>query len=111
MPKDTRVGQRSATKERYISHEIFGMRHGDAGQSIHLSETFKTIISSSSTRYRNFEMVCTALMDQQSQPLYFPLLDSPIPPSVRNLQRWIEDAWRAGTSLNYHHLPHTYMAA
>ncbi|KAJ7929281.1 peptidase family C78-domain-containing protein [Mycena leptocephala] len=46
--------------------------------------------------YRNFLMACTALMDQQMQPMYFPLLDHPTPPSVRNLQTWIEDAWTAG---------------
>lgn len=41
-------------------------------------------------------MACTALMDQQVQPLYFPALDQPPPPGVLNLQQWIEDAWRAG---------------
>ncbi|KAF7338646.1 hypothetical protein MVEN_02091000 [Mycena venus] len=46
--------------------------------------------------YRNFLMACTALMDQQSEPMYFPLLDHPSPPSVRNLQHWIEDAWNDG---------------
>ncbi|KAJ7074213.1 DUF1671-domain-containing protein [Mycena amicta] len=46
--------------------------------------------------YRNYLMACTALMDQQIQPLYFPLLDDPIPPSVSNLQRIIEEAWKAG---------------
>ncbi|KAL5511740.1 hypothetical protein ACEPAH_4958 [Sanghuangporus vaninii] len=46
--------------------------------------------------YRNFLMACTALMDQQVQPLYFPALDQPSSPGVRNLQQWIEDAWRAG---------------
>ncbi|KAJ7168151.1 peptidase family C78-domain-containing protein [Mycena crocata] len=46
--------------------------------------------------YRNFLMACASLMDQTSQPLYFPLLDYPLPPSVRNLQQWIEDAWDAG---------------
>ncbi|KAJ7771761.1 peptidase family C78-domain-containing protein [Mycena metata] len=46
--------------------------------------------------YRNFLMACTALMDQQIQPMYFPLLDDPISPSVRNLQQWIEDAWKVG---------------
>ncbi|KAJ7702364.1 peptidase family C78-domain-containing protein [Mycena rosella] len=46
--------------------------------------------------YRNFMMACSSLMDQPFQPLYFPLLDDPIPPSVRNLQQWIEDAWKAG---------------
>ena len=35
-------------------------------------------------------------MDQQIQPLYFPLLDDPIPPGVRNLQVWIENAWNDG---------------
>ncbi|KAG9226060.1 hypothetical protein CCMSSC00406_0008722 [Pleurotus cornucopiae] len=49
-----------------------------------------------SSRYRNFLMACAALMDQQLQPLYFPFLDSPISPGVRNLQRWIEDAWKDG---------------
>lgn len=46
--------------------------------------------------YRNFLMSSSALMGQQSQPLYFPLLDDPLPPGVRNLQRWIEDAWAEG---------------
>ncbi|KAF4604088.1 hypothetical protein EYR38_004510 [Pleurotus pulmonarius] len=46
--------------------------------------------------YRNFLMACAALMDQQLQPLYFPFLDSPISPGVRNLQHWIEDAWKDG---------------
>ena len=41
-------------------------------------------------------MACTALMDQQVQPLYFPALDQPPSPGVRNLQQWIEDAWHAG---------------
>ena len=35
-------------------------------------------------------------MNQQQQPLYFPLLDSPISPSIRNLQVWIEAAWKEG---------------
>ena len=48
-------------------------------------------------RYRNFLMACTALYDQQVQPDYFPVLDSPIPPGVRNLQRWLECAWAAGS--------------
>ncbi|KAH8108150.1 peptidase family C78-domain-containing protein [Cristinia sonorae] len=46
--------------------------------------------------YRNFLMACAALMSQSEQPLYFPLLDDPTPPSVRNLQQWIEDAWKSG---------------
>ncbi|KDQ33781.1 hypothetical protein PLEOSDRAFT_152572 [Pleurotus ostreatus PC15] len=47
----------------------------------------------------NFLMACAALMDQQLQPLYFPFLDSPISPGVRNLQRWIENAWKDGKCL------------
>ncbi|KAJ3508673.1 hypothetical protein NLJ89_g5620 [Agrocybe chaxingu] len=46
--------------------------------------------------YRNFLMLCATLMCQTQQPLYFPLLDSPLPPSVRNLQCWIESAWKQG---------------
>ncbi|KAF8580688.1 DUF1671-domain-containing protein [Ramaria rubella] len=46
--------------------------------------------------YRNFLMACAALATQSIQPLYFPLLDEPIPPGVRNLQCWIEDAWADG---------------
>ncbi|KAI5124328.1 hypothetical protein M0805_008935 [Coniferiporia weirii] len=46
--------------------------------------------------YRNFLMACTALIDQQVQPMYFPALDQPTSPGVRNLQQWIEDAWNAG---------------
>ena len=47
-------------------------------------------------RYRNFLMACAALMDQQFQAVYFPHLDSPLPPGVRNLQHWLEDAWKHG---------------
>jgi hypothetical protein len=43
-------------------------------------------------------MVCTALMEQHHQPMYFALLDHPIPPGVTNLQRWIEAAWKNGFS-------------
>jgi hypothetical protein len=49
------------------------------------------------TRYRNFLMACAALMDQKIQPMYFDLLDSPIPPGVRHLQQWIENAWANGS--------------
>lgn len=41
-------------------------------------------------------MACTALIDQQVQPLYFPALDQPTSPGVRNLQYWIEAAWKDG---------------
>jgi hypothetical protein len=47
-------------------------------------------------RYRNFLMVCTALMEQHQQSMYFAQLDFPIPPGVKNLQRWIEAAWKSG---------------
>ncbi|KAL6309032.1 peptidase family C78-domain-containing protein [Sparassis latifolia] len=46
--------------------------------------------------YRNFLMACTALMVQSGQPMYFPLLDDPTPPGVRNLQSCIQDAWSKG---------------
>lgn len=46
--------------------------------------------------YRNFLMLCAALMDQQQQPLYYPLLDAPLSPSIRNLQALIETAWKEG---------------
>ncbi|KIK98829.1 hypothetical protein PAXRUDRAFT_823439 [Paxillus rubicundulus Ve08.2h10] len=46
--------------------------------------------------YRNFLMACAALVDQQIESLYFPLLEDPLPPGVRNLQRWIETAWKQG---------------
>ncbi|OCH87412.1 DUF1671-domain-containing protein [Obba rivulosa] len=46
--------------------------------------------------YRNCLMSCASLMAQQKQPVYFPLLDHPTPPGVRNVQTWIEEAWRNG---------------
>ncbi|KAL1687316.1 peptidase family C78-domain-containing protein [Schizophyllum commune] len=47
--------------------------------------------------YRNFLMACAILMVQEKQPAYAALLQRPwVPPSVRNLQRWIEEAWAAG---------------
>lgn len=36
-------------------------------------------------------------MSQEKQPMYFPLLDAPLPPGIRNLQKWIESAWKEGT--------------
>lgn len=36
-------------------------------------------------------------MSQAMQPTYFPLLDRPTPPGVRNLQSSIEEAWKHGT--------------
>ncbi|KAH9854080.1 peptidase family C78-domain-containing protein [Lenzites betulinus] len=46
--------------------------------------------------YRNYLMVCAALMSQQLQPMYFPLLDTPTSPGIRNLQEVLEEAWRNG---------------
>ncbi|KAL1683558.1 peptidase family C78-domain-containing protein [Schizophyllum commune] len=47
--------------------------------------------------YRNFLVACAILMVQEKQPAYAALLQRPlVPPSVRNLQRWIEEAWAAG---------------
>ncbi|KAI9064277.1 DUF1671-domain-containing protein [Trametes sanguinea] len=44
--------------------------------------------------YRNYLMACAALMDQQRQPMYLPLLHSPPPPGLRNLQLTLEEAWK-----------------
>ncbi|KAJ3556533.1 hypothetical protein NM688_g1977 [Phlebia brevispora] len=44
--------------------------------------------------YRNFEMACIPLMEEQRQPMYFALLDAPIPPGVMRLQTWLENAWK-----------------
>lgn len=49
------------------------------------------------SRYRNFLMACAVLMVQPFEPFYFPLIDEPIPPGIRNLQQWIEVAWDSGT--------------
>ncbi|KAG8930864.1 hypothetical protein FRC02_003557 [Tulasnella sp. 418] len=48
--------------------------------------------------YRNFLMACTALITQTQQPLYFAMLDGDPekPIGLRNIQRWIEDAWQDG---------------
>ncbi|KAF8604518.1 DUF1671-domain-containing protein [Ceratobasidium sp. AG-I] len=48
--------------------------------------------------YRNFLMACSALAAQSLRPEYRGLLmnDARGPPGVRNLQVWIEDAWRRG---------------
>ncbi|ELU40465.1 peptidase family c78 domain-containing protein [Rhizoctonia solani AG-1 IA] len=48
--------------------------------------------------YRNFLMACSALAAQDICPEYRRLLMDDIcgPPGVRNLQVWIEDAWRRG---------------
>ncbi|KZP01348.1 DUF1671-domain-containing protein [Calocera viscosa TUFC12733] len=47
--------------------------------------------------YRNFMMVCTALMTQSIQPSYSSLLrPNDASPGVRQLQHWLEDAWSIG---------------
>ncbi|TFK54817.1 hypothetical protein OE88DRAFT_1732116 [Heliocybe sulcata] len=46
--------------------------------------------------YRNFLMVCTALLSQTQRKEYWDLLEKPTPPGVRNLQKWIEEAWKQG---------------
>ena len=51
--------------------------------------------------YRNYLMACAALMDQQVQPMYFPLLDAPLAPGVRNLQETLEEAWQKGEVNQY----------
>ncbi|KAH9951283.1 peptidase family C78-domain-containing protein [Amylocystis lapponica] len=58
--------------------------------------------------YRNFLMACAVLMAQSQQPMYFPLLDAPTSPGIRNLQACIEEAWDKGydkdgaNDLNHH---------
>ncbi|KAI9452319.1 DUF1671-domain-containing protein [Russula earlei] len=46
--------------------------------------------------YRNFMMLCTALVDQRTKPGYSSLLRNPTPPTVNNLKLWIEEAWKDG---------------
>lgn len=42
-------------------------------------------------------MACTALMEQPFEPTYLSLLDDGAsPPSIRNLQRDLEAAWKEG---------------
>jgi hypothetical protein len=95
MLKETRIELFSALKQP----RILVMRHltevGDAGMytsgqlRMHQTDVFPI-------RYRNFLMACAALMSQQIQSIYFALLDDPFPPGVRNLQRWLEAAWKEG---------------
>lgn len=84
---------RYASIEQYIYVGKIGMLYGAVGTYFHFPDRFG---SDCRCRYRNFLMVCTALMEQNQQPMYFALLDHPIPPGVKNLQRWIEAAWRNG---------------
>ncbi|RPD65986.1 hypothetical protein L227DRAFT_597351 [Lentinus tigrinus ALCF2SS1-6] len=66
------------SSKQCMCKESLGTAHGDAGV------------------YRNYLMACAALMDQQHQPMYFPLLDAPVPPGIRNFQILLERAWRDG---------------
>ncbi|PCH38291.1 DUF1671-domain-containing protein [Wolfiporia cocos MD-104 SS10] len=76
--------ERGKTQRAWLCHE----------QTVHInSEAFDRTWGCG---YRNFMMVCTALMVQQQQPMYYPLLDHPTPPGVRNLQACIEEAWAKG---------------
>jgi hypothetical protein len=102
MAEETLVARFCATTGQSTSTGNFGMQGGVAGtcpRSLPLFIVFLTRVLIPIRRYRNFLMVCTALMDQPFQPMYFPLLDSPTSPGVRNLQHWIEDAWRCGALL------------
>lgn len=44
--------------------------------------------------YRNFMMACANLIE--CHPTYISLLDDAITPGVRDLQKWIEKAWKDG---------------
>ena len=56
------------------------------------------ISSNSVTRYRNYLMLCSALLSQQTRPEYHSLIiNNSRRPGVRNLQRLIKEAWDAGT--------------
>jgi hypothetical protein len=50
--------------------------------------------------YRNFAMLCAALIDQRMKPEYSSLLTNPTPPGVNNLKIWIEEAWKSGKYLH-----------
>jgi len=50
-------------------------------------------------------MTCASLINQQIQPEYFSLLEKPISPGVRNLQKWIEAAWNDGQRSEHSSIP------
>jgi hypothetical protein len=56
----------------------------------------KIQMSSRIFSYRNFMMLCAALMDQPTQAAYNSLFSSQAPPSVNGLKVLIEDAWMHG---------------
>ena len=70
-----------------------GMQVGAAGKHLHPALTQG---SSLAVSYRNFMMLCAALMDQRVKPGYSDLLSNPTPPGVDNLKVWIEEAWKSG---------------
>ncbi len=73
-----------------------GTRLGAVGEYFGLTQTQGP---SQVVRYRNFMMLCAALMDQHIQPGYSSLLSNPRPPGVNNLTVWIEEAWKDGKRL------------
>lgn len=73
---------------------------GDVGELYSNSDPFSYLLQ---FRYRNFLMACAVLMVQPFEPMYFPLIDGPIPPGIQNLQKWIESAWEAGMRMSLSH--------
>ena len=53
-------------------------------------------VPSRSSSYRNFMMLCAALMDQPVQAAYPLLLSAEAPPSVNSLKVLLEEAWKHG---------------
>ncbi len=53
-------------------------------------------VASRVSSYRNFMMLCAALMDQPTQVAYSLLLSAQTPPSVNSLKVLIEEAWNHG---------------
>ena len=53
-------------------------------------------VSSRISSYRNFMMLCAALMDQPAQAAYPLLLSAQTLPSVNGLKVLIEEAWKHG---------------
>ncbi len=69
------------------------MRVGDVGLYFYLP---RLQVSSQIHSYRNFMMLCAALMDQRTQAAYSSLLSTHIPPGVNSLKALIEEAWEHG---------------
>jgi hypothetical protein len=60
-------------------------------------------VSSRIYSYRNFMMLCAALMDQPTQAAYSLLISAQTPPSVNGLKVLIEEAWKHGKTIDYPH--------